>query len=166
MTSSYCHFSSQIFIATHNVILHLFFHFYKGLLCYMLLLQTIQGLRAIHITNPEHNPVKILTTLCWSFKIKLSFLYRHNLDLIACVCVCVLLYECILVINKWVLSGAHHVYSRGRICLPRQAVNKAVKYPLMKNTLCVCVQANSCMQSKTLTLNLCISTYGTRTALH
>ena len=38
-------------------------------------------------------------------------------------CTCVSVHECVLVMHKWMLSVAHHVYTGGRICLLRQAVN-------------------------------------------
>lgn len=43
-------------------------------------------------------------------------------------CVCFWLHECAIVINKWMLSVAHHVDSGDRIGLPRQAVNTALKH--------------------------------------
>lgn len=43
-------------------------------------------------------------------------------------CVHFWLHECAIVINKWMLSVAHHVDSGDRIGLPRQAVNTAPKH--------------------------------------
>lgn len=63
-----------------------------------------------------------VTTACWSYKISYHSITGRPLLNCLCMCLCVLVCESVLVIHKWMLSVAHHIYSGGRICLLRQAV--------------------------------------------
>lgn len=64
-----------------------------------------------------------VTRACRSYK--KSYHSITDIPLLNCLCTCMCDFVCesVLVIHKWMLSVAHHIYSGGRICLLRQAVN-------------------------------------------